>query len=346
MTLILSGTDGLSDVDGSAATPAIRGTDANTGIFFPAADTIAFSEGGTEAMRLDSSGNVGIGTSSPISKLTVLGAGTINAPETTTTGGSIQTASYGITTRTGNLELGATDALAANIGGSLTFSARYTSTNATWVTGKIAGYRETATGGVASSYLAFATTTGAGDLTERARIDSSGNLLVGTTTMQSNPGGAAVNAIFNSGIVVGGSGGGVRSALTYDRINFSTTQFYVLNESNSGVVLTNGSTAWASQSDERTKNIIEPINDAVHKVSSLRAVIGKYKTDEDGVRRSFLIAQDVQAVLPEAVSASDDDQGTLNLRYSEIIPLLVAAIKEQQAIIQSLTARITALESN
>ena len=58
MTLILSGTDGLSDVDGSAATPAIRGTDANTGIFFPAADTIAFSEGGAEVMRLDSSANL------------------------------------------------------------------------------------------------------------------------------------------------------------------------------------------------------------------------------------------------------------------------------------------------
>ena len=58
MTLILSGTDGLSDIDGSAATPAIRGTDANTGIFFPAADTIAFSEGGVEVMRLDSSANL------------------------------------------------------------------------------------------------------------------------------------------------------------------------------------------------------------------------------------------------------------------------------------------------
>ena len=58
MTLILSGTDGLSDVDGSAATPAIRGTDANTGIFFPAADTIAFSEGGVEVARLDSSANL------------------------------------------------------------------------------------------------------------------------------------------------------------------------------------------------------------------------------------------------------------------------------------------------
>ena len=58
MTLILSGTDGLSDVDGSAATPAIRGTDANTGIFFPSADTIAFAEGGTEPARFNSSGTL------------------------------------------------------------------------------------------------------------------------------------------------------------------------------------------------------------------------------------------------------------------------------------------------
>jgi hypothetical protein len=57
MSLILSGSDGLSDVDGSAATPAIRGTDANTGIFF-GTDIIGFSEGGVEAMRLNASGNL------------------------------------------------------------------------------------------------------------------------------------------------------------------------------------------------------------------------------------------------------------------------------------------------
>ena len=75
MSLLLSGSDGLSDVDGTAATPAIRGTDANTGIFFPAADTIAFSEGGVESMRIDASGNVGIGTSSPSARVHASGSG-------------------------------------------------------------------------------------------------------------------------------------------------------------------------------------------------------------------------------------------------------------------------------
>jgi hypothetical protein len=64
MSLILDGTNGVSDIDGTAATPAIRGTDTNTGIFFPAVDTIAFAEGGVESMRIDSSGNLRLGNTS------------------------------------------------------------------------------------------------------------------------------------------------------------------------------------------------------------------------------------------------------------------------------------------
>jgi hypothetical protein len=57
---------------GTAAAPTFsRFSDTNTGIFFPAADTIAFAEGGVESMRIDSAGNVGIGTSAPTAMLDI-----------------------------------------------------------------------------------------------------------------------------------------------------------------------------------------------------------------------------------------------------------------------------------
>ncbi len=57
MSLILSGSDGVSDINGSASTPAIRGTDANTGIFF-GTDVIGFSEGGVQCGEFNASGNL------------------------------------------------------------------------------------------------------------------------------------------------------------------------------------------------------------------------------------------------------------------------------------------------
>jgi len=65
---------------GAVGTPSYTFTgDLNTGIYSPAADTLAFSEGGVEAMRITSAGNVGIGTTSPIAKFEINGNATFDS---------------------------------------------------------------------------------------------------------------------------------------------------------------------------------------------------------------------------------------------------------------------------
>jgi hypothetical protein len=121
------------------------------------------------------------------------------------------------------------------------------------------------------------------------------------------------------------------------------------NTQSNSIYYAYGGTAWVNSSDEALKDIIEPITNAVDKVSQLRSVIGKYKTEEEGARHPFLIAQDVQKVLPEAVylnkSRVEGEPDTLGVGYTDVIPLLVAAIQEQQAIINDLKARIESLEN-
>tara|TARA_Y100000004_G_scaffold88105_2_gene98772 strand:- start:330 stop:992 length:663 start_codon:yes stop_codon:yes gene_type:complete len=61
MALNINGTTGISGVDGSVSAPAITGTDSNTGITFPSADTIKFSTGGVERMQISNTGVSGAG---------------------------------------------------------------------------------------------------------------------------------------------------------------------------------------------------------------------------------------------------------------------------------------------
>jgi hypothetical protein len=87
---------------GTVSAPALTTTgDTNTGIYFPAADTIAFTEGGAEAMRIDSSGNVGIGTSSPSAKLDARGQGKIGSATGSSFSGTLSTGGLDVMCGTG-----------------------------------------------------------------------------------------------------------------------------------------------------------------------------------------------------------------------------------------------------
>jgi hypothetical protein len=145
-------------------------------------------------------------------------------------------------------------------------------------------------------------------------------------------------------VVAGRANGGAAWFVgSYSIIVSGTNQFLTCSNTAGGVYLNGASaTSWTAVSDERQKENLVEITDGASKVASLRAVVGNYTWDEEKVKRPFLIAQDLQKVLPEAVTESEMKGGgtQLGIAYTEVIPLLVAAIKELKAEIDSLKAQI------
>jgi hypothetical protein len=113
-----------------------------------------------------------------------------------------------------------------------------------------------------------------------------------------------------------------------------------------GVILNDGGGTWNSLSDETMKTAFTPFSGALEKVSQIKTGTGRYLNDPDTVSRSFLSAQSVHAVLPEAVTLHQGNSelpsawdGKLLLGYTDVIPLLVAALAEAKARIEALEAK-------
>ena len=338
---------------GTAALPSIVSTTgtADTGQFFPAADTIAYSTAGTERMRIDSSGNIGIG---PV---------TINAKVQIQVGDNAPAASGNM--NTGVVLQSGTGSRSLNMGANNTGGY-------SWIN---AAYSNNS--GVADNLVLM---TGA---TERMRIDSSGNVLVGTT---SNLAATTRVSILSTGdgsrTQVGNGYAGDAFGNTSGTANYNALLFYNNNfASLVGYISVSGSTtSYVTVSDYRLKNTIAPMTGALDKVALLKPCT--YKWNVDGSDGQGFIAHELAEVVPGCVTGEKDGTREEEYEISPAVPAVVdadgaeitpaahaikgtrtvpayqgvdtsflvatltAAIQEQQAIIETLTARITALETD
>ena len=330
MPVTINGSGGFTANDGSAAAPSIAGTDSNTGVFFPAADTVAIATGGSERMRVDSSGNVGINTTSPgtFGKFALQVDGTTTPTNATNVGPSsisLYAAANGSSTNS-TVGIFGWQASQPGIGSGIGFSRENSSD---W-------------GSQIRFYTHPTTTSNISDLTERARIDSSGNLLVGTTSQVAQ---GKINVVYSNnshqGLCFNENSG---SGLTRDAVRFQTSGTQV-----GSISVSTTATAYNTSSDYRLKEDIQPMTGALARVTQLKPVTYKWKSS--GEAAEGFIAHELQAVVPDCVTGEKDAvdaEGNpiyQGIDTSFLVATLTAAIQEQQALIESLTARIAALET-
>jgi len=124
-----------------------------------------------------------------------------------------------------------------------------------------------------------------------------------------------------------------------------------------GVTLTAGATSWSAMSDIRVKKNIEPLENVLDKIDSIKGVRFKYKDDPTEKEHLGVIAQDVRQVFPELVDETGDSD-YLNVKYALLAPVAIQGLKEmkeivhhqqetierQEELIRRLSARLDAIE--
>jgi hypothetical protein len=320
MPITLNGNTGIVGPDGSASTPAIQGSDSNTGMFFPAADTIAFAEGGAEVARFDSSGNLLVGTTTTGSTGVSLNS-TYNVGWTQSAGESIpnifrQTSSAATVIANGYRYSATSNGFASSFSSSYAKAAISVGT----VAGGITFYTDTAAAVAAGTDVTP---------TERARIDSSGSLVVNRTS-----------AINGERLFVERS---AASAVGFNRTTDTGNLVLLYQAGNivGTISVTGSNAAYNTSSDYRLKEDIAPMTGALAKVAALKPVTYKWKAD--GSDGEGFIAHELAEVVPQCVTGEKDAvDAEGNPQYQGIdTSFLVATLT---AAIQELTARVAALE--
>jgi len=191
-----------------------------------------------------------------------------------------------------------------------------------------------------------------------ARIDSSGNFLVGTTTAGAGWGaGGKLTVDMGSSYVILKNSNGSSSPplLCWNAIGTEDDLFIIFATETGGTTRgtidynrAGGLTRYNTTSDYRAKTVNGPVENALSRVALLKPCTGRMNEATEDI--DFFVAHELQEVVPSAVTGEKDavnEDGSPKYQMvdkSAIIPLLTAAIQEQQALITALTARVAALE--
>jgi hypothetical protein len=265
-------------------------------------DGVSFATGSStvrqERLRITSTGNVGIGTTTPNADLELGGTGEVL-----------------------RLSGSSTNAYIRNTDGT---------TNQWYIgSGGVAGLQHYI---YAAQPMTFHTSG-----LERARIDASGNLLVGTT---SAPNGTSV---YGSGFVGETNSRMVLRLATSSTAQLSVARFYNPN-GQVGEIKTDGtSTLYVTSSDYRLKEDVQPMVGASDRVLALNPVNFAWKAG--GTRVDGFLAHEAQAIVPAAVTGEKDGEEMQAIDHSKLVPLLTAALQEALTEIADLKARVAALEA-
>jgi Chaperone of endosialidase len=287
------------------------------------------------AMVIDASGNVGIGTTSPQSSLQVSGA-IVSSP----TGAGVHA---GIQSNYACIQLN---------GGSSAGSLIDFSQSGTDYSGRIL-YDNT------SNYMLFSTNN-----IERMRIDSGGNVLVGTSN---SAGKLRVQQATNSYVALlentlasghtseicavrssQNTTNGSFYAFSYYNNASTTYKFYVID---SGAIYST-STSITAISDQRHKENVRPLDSGLADVLKLQPRRFDWKEGKGTDRKDVagFIAQEVQTVLPDLVEEwkenKDDTEQYLGIRMTDMIPTLVKALQELKAELDGVKADFAAYKES
>ena len=310
--LAITGTTTGLDVNG---TDIILDADGDSKIEASADDVVAIHTGGSERLRVDDSGNVGIGTNDPKADLVVKQSGSTFTPSSqtvalfqrnTATGSGAKVCILSGNNTSGDLNFG--DAEDEDIG-----RLRYEHNN---------------------NAMTFTTNTA-----ERMRLTSGGYLALGNSLLPTN-GTAGVTLAPEGNVHCGVATTASTNVMRFDNPNGRV----------GSISTTGSSTSYSTSSDYRLKENVTDVTDGITRVKQLAPKRFNFIADADTTVDGF-IAHEAQAVVPESVTGTKDavdDEGNpvmQGIDQAKLVPLLTAALQEAIAKIEVLETKVAALEA-